>query len=483
MKNILFVASECVPFIKTGGLADVVGSLPKSLSKDEFDVRVIIPNYRCIPEKYRNKFKYVKHFYMDLGNLNNSQHVGIMTYELDGIKFYFIDNDYYFSGNAPYGDTRFDIEKFCFFSKAALSILPVINFKPDIIHCHDWQTGVLPVFLHTLFSGNDFFSNIKTIMTIHNLKFQGIWDIDTLKSITGLPEYVFTPTAMEYKKDANMLKGGLVYSDLITTVSNSYKDEIQCDYYGEGLDGVLRERNNSLFGILNGIDYDEYNPEIDKDIFKNYNLRNFRENKNINKIKLQEELGLEVDKDKFVIGIISRLTEQKGIDLITRVIDEIIDDNTQLIVIGTGEEQYENLFKNYEYNNKGKISSNIFFSNNKAHKLYAASDVMMVPSKFEPCGLTQLIALRYGSVPIVRETGGLKDTVKPFNEFENTGTGFSFTNYNAHDMLYTIEYAKKIFFDNKETWNQIITRGMNEDFSWKSSADSYSNLYKHLLEE
>lgn len=481
MRNILFVASESVPFIKTGGLADVVGSLPKSFPKEEFDVRVVIPNYACIPWQYRSNFKYITHFHMGFGQVSSSEYVGVMTTQYDGITFYFIDNQHYFGGGAPYGDTKFDIEKFCFFSKAALSILPSINFKPDIIHCHDWQTGVLPVYLHTIFRDNHFYDNIRTIMTIHNLKFQGIWDVETLKKITGFPDYVFRPTDMEYKRDANMLKGGLVYSNYITTVSNSYKDEIQSEYYGEGLDGVVRDKSGGLFGILNGIDYNEYNPETDNEIFSRYNAYSFIENKAKNKLELQKELGLEQNENKFMIGIISRLTDQKGVDLIQHVIEQIVDDYTQLVVIGTGDESYENMFRYYEWKLKGRVSGNIYFSNNRAHKIYAAADAMLVPSRFEPCGLTQLIALRYGTVPIVRETGGLRDTVEPYNIYSDSGTGFSFANYNAHEMLNTINYAKHIYFDERAKWNGIAFRGMNKDFSWRNSAEEYSRLYRRLM--
>lgn len=483
MKKILFVASESVPFIKTGGLADVVGSLPKSFPKEEFDVRVVIPNYTCIPWEYRSDFKYITHFYMDLGQVSGSEYVGVLTTQYDGITFYFIDNQRYFGGNTPYGDTRFDIEKFCFFSKAALSILPSINFKPDIIHCHDWQTGVLPVYLYTIFRDNHFYDNIKTIMTIHNLRFQGIWDIKTLQKITNFPDYVFRPTDMEYNKDANMLKGGMVYANYITTVSNSYKNEIQNDYYGEGLDGVVRQKSGDLYGILNGIDYNEYNPETDNEIFSKYNKYSFIENKLYNKRGLQHELGLEQNDNKFMIGIISRLTDQKGVDLIARVIEEIVDDHTQLVVLGTGDKGYEDMFRYYEWKLKGKVSGNIYFSNNRAHKIYAAADAMLVPSRFEPCGLTQLISLRYGTVPIVRETGGLRDTVEPFNIYSDCGTGFSFANYNAHEMLNTINYAKHIYFNNRDKWNGIAFRGMEKDYSWGNSAQDYAGLYRKLMGE
>lgn len=481
MKKILFVASECVPFIKTGGLADVVGSLPKSFPKEEFDVRVVIPNYRCIPWEYRRDFKYITHFYMSLGEVTSSEYVGILTTQYGGITFYFIDNDRYFGGNTPYGDTRFDIEKFCFFSKAALSILPSIDFRPDIIHCHDWQTGVLPVYLHTMFSDNHFYYNIKTIMTIHNLRFQGIWDIKTFKKITNFPDYVFRPTDMEYNKDANMLKGGMVYADYITTVSNSYKNEIQDGYYGEGLDGVVRNRSGNLYGILNGIDYKEYNPETDNEIFSKYNKYGFIENKLYNKRGLQHELGLEENDNKFIIGIISRLTDQKGVDLISRTIEQVVDDHTQLVVLGTGDKEYEDMFRYYEWKLKGKVSGNIYFSNNRAHKIYSAADAMLVPSRFEPCGLTQLISLRYGTVPIVRETGGLRDTVEPFNIYSDWGTGFSFANYDANEMLNTINYAKHIYFNHRDKWNGIAFRGMEKDYSWRNSAKEYAGLYRRLI--
>lgn len=480
MKNILFAASECVPFIKTGGLADVVGTLPKMFNKEEFDVRVIIPNYTCIPDKYRNNFRYVTHFYMELGHRFDSVHVGIMEYELDGIKFYFVDNEFYFGGAKPYADTRYDIEKFTFFSKAVLAILPVINFRPDVIHCHDWQAALIPVFMKTIYGSNSFYSNTKTIMTIHNLRFQGIWDVDTFKYLTGLPDYMFTPDKLEYKKDANMLKGGIVYSDYITTVSNTYAGEIQSWEYGEGLDGLLRARNRTLCGIVNGIDYEAYNPSKDRDIAKTYNSKTFRKAKETNKLALQEELGLEKNESRFVISIISRLTDQKGLDLVKYVLDQICDEFTQFVIVGTGDEQYENLFKHYQWKYKGRVSANIFFSESLAHRVYASSDAVLVPSRFEPCGLTQLIGMRYGTLPIVRETGGLKDTVSPYNEYENTGTGFSFANYNAGELINTINYAKKIYFDDRKAWDDMVRRAMTADYSWNTSAKKYEELYYRI---
>lgn len=481
MKKILFAASESVPFIKTGGLADVVGALPKGFNKKEYDIRVVIPYYTVIPEKFRNKCEYITHFYMGAGDYIQNAYVGIMTCEIDGIRYYFIDDNDYFSGDKPYGSVRRDIEKFCYFSKAVLSILPIVEFKPDIIHCHDWQTGVIPVYLKTEFTQSEFYRGIKTIMTIHNLKFQGIWNIETIKGFTGLPDWCFKSDTMEYHKDANMLKGGIVYADYVTTVSSSYAKEIQMPYYGEGLDGLLSARSNDLFGIVNGIDYEIYDPNTDDVIFENYNSKNFADKKAINKEKLQKELGLPVDKNKFMIAIISRLTDQKGLDLIKCVISEIVKEDVQFVVIGTGDTAYENMFRHYEWVYKDRLSANILYSDELAHKLYSASDAMLMPSRFEPCGLTQLIALRYGSVPIVRETGGLRDTVEPYNEYENSGTGFSFSNYNAHEMLSIIEYAKKIYYNNKKEWANIIKRGMEKDFSWAASVEKYKKIYDKLL--
>lgn len=480
MKNILFAASECVPFIKTGGLADVVGTLPKHFDKNEYDVRVIIPYYTCIPDKFRNSFKYITHFYMELGHRFESVHVGIMEYEYEGVKFYFVDNEFYFGGFKPYADTRMDVEKFTFFCKAVLAILPVINFRPDVIHCHDWQAGLIPVFMKTIYAGNDFYRNTKTVMTIHNLRFQGVWDIDTFKYLTALPDYMFTPDKLEYKKDANMLKGGLVYADYITTVSETYAGEIQTSYYGEGLDGLMRARNNCLCGIVNGIDYEAYNPSKDKDITKTYNSRTFKKAKAQNKVSLQHDTGLYEDEGKFVISIISRLTDQKGLDLVRDAFDRMIDDFTEIIVVGTGDPGYEDLFRYFAGKYPGKVSTNIFFSESFAHRVYAASDAVLVPSRFEPCGLTQLIGMRYGTLPVVRETGGLKDTVQPYNEYENTGTGFSFANYSADELVGTINYAKKVFFENRKSWDDMVRRAMTADFSWSSSALKYAELYNRL---
>ena len=480
MKKILFAASECVPFIKTGGLADVCGALPKTFDHKDWDVRVVIPNYSCIPEKYRSQFEYVTHFYMACGSYIPSKYVGVLQYKLDGVTYYFIDNQEYFNCFVPYGDMRYDIEKFTFFDKAVLSMLPLIGFRPDIIHCHDWQAGLIPVYLKNEFQADSFFWGIRSIMTIHNLKFQGIWDVKTMKGLTGFSSDLFVPDKLEFNKDANMLKGGLVYADYITTVSDTYAQEIQTEYYGEGLNGLLSARHFDMQGIVNGIDYTTYNPQTDSKIYMNYDASSFRKKKYVNKERLQEELGLDVDRKKYMIGLISRLTDQKGLDLINAVMDGLVDEFTQLVVIGTGEPQYENMFRHFAWKYPGKVSANIYYSEAMSHKIYASCDAFLMPSLFEPCGLSQLMSLRYGTVPIVRETGGLKDTVEPYNEYEKTGTGFSFMNYNAHEMLATVRYAEQIYYDKKRDWNKIVERAMNKDFSWKNSAKQYEELYEGM---
>lgn len=482
MRNILFAASECVPFIKTGGLADVVGALPQYLDKSQFDVRVILPNYTCIPEKYRAYFKYITHFYMDYGKRAEAVHVGIMEYEYNGIKFYFVDNEWYFKCDSPYSsDLKWDIERFTYFCKAVLAIMPVIGFRPDIIHCHDWQASLIPVFLHTAFATNPFYSSTRTIMTIHNLKFQGVWDIEHFKYNTALPDYMFTSDKLEFHNNANMLKGGLVYADYITTVSETYAEEIKYPFFGEQLDGLLRARSASLRGILNGIDYNVFDPNKDGSIFAEYNSGNFKEKKAYNKAKLQEELGLPVDSSKYMMAIISRLTDQKGLDLVSYAMERICDENTQFVIIGTGDPKYENMFRHYQWKYPERVSANILYSDKLAHKLYAAADAMLMPSLFEPCGLTQLISLRYGTIPIVRETGGLKDTVKPYNEYDGSGTGFSFANYNGDEMLGVINYSKSVYYDHRGEWDKMVKRGMEADFSWNSSARQYEGMYNWML--
>lgn len=478
--KVLFAGSECVPFIKTGGLADVMGALPKALSSDDCDVRVILPFYSCIPEKFRKKAKCIASFDMDLGYFPNRFYVGVMEMVLDGITYYFIDNQDFFNQGNPYTTIANDIGRYTFFDKAVLAALPVIGFEPDVIHCHDWQAGLIPVYLRTLFKDTPI-AKAKTVMTIHNLRFQGNNETNIVKGLSGLPDYVFNYDGICHGRDANMLKGGIVFADMVTTVSNTYAEEIKTQEYGETLEGVMSYYSGKLRGIVNGIDVDVYNPSKDKQIFKTYNTRTSLSGKKANKLGIQKELGLVEDEHKFVIALISRLTDQKGLDLVNAVIDRILDENTQFILIGTGEDRYENMFRSLENSHKGQVSSNILYSDDRAHKVFAASDVMLVPSRFEPCGLTQLMSMRYGTLPIVRETGGLKDTVKPYNEYEELGTGFSFDRYDANLLLNTINYAKTVYFTKRDSWNAMVKRAMSEDYSWSASAQIYLDMYNGLL--
>ena len=481
MKKILFAASEGVPFIKTGGLADVIGSLPKCIDRKYFDVRIIMPKYTCIKESYSKKMKYKFHFYLDFHW--KQEYVGVFEAKIDGITYYFIDNEDLFGESTPYSkDPYQDIVKFTYFSKAVLSVLPLVDFKPDVIHCHDWQTGLIPVYLNERFHQGEFFKGIKSIMTIHNLKFQGKWEIPAMKEITGLPAYFFSPDKLEAYQDANLLKGGIVYANAITTVSETYADEIKTEFYGEGLEGLLCSRQKDLRGIVNGIDYDEFNPATDTYLEHHYDAINFRKEKIKNKRALQKQLGLEQDDKKFMIGIVSRLTDQKGFDLIAHIMDELCQDQVQIVVLGTGEDKYENMFRHFDWKYHEKVSANIFYSEEISHKIYASCDAFLMPSLFEPCGLSQLMSLRYGTIPIVRETGGLKDTVEPYNEFESTGTGFSFVNYNAHEMLTAVRYAQSIYYNKKREWNKLIDRAMATDYSWNVSAKKYQEMYDWLIE-
>ena len=481
MKRVLFASSECVPFIKTGGLADVCGALPKEFDKNYWDVRVILPDYSLIPWEYRSQFEYITNFRLTVGPMVQDKYVGLFRYVYDGITYYFIDNEEYFNRDSAYGDILNDIQRFSFFDKAVLSALPVLDFKPHLIHCHDWQTGLIPVYLKNEFQGNMFFWGMKSMITIHNLRFQGVWDKKMFQGLTGFDDSLFTPDKLEFKKDANMLKGGIAYADYVTTVSATYAEEIQTPFYGEGLDGLLSARHYDMKGIVNGIDYDAYNPATDSHLFQNYDVSSFRKGKQKNKEELQKMLGLTVDKRKMMIGLVSRLTDQKGLDLIACVMEQLVDEFTELVVIGTGEERYENMFRHYAWKYPDHVSANITYSDDLARKLYAASDAFLMPSAFEPCGLTQLISFRYGTVPIVRETGGLKDTVEPYNEYENSGDGFSFSNYNAHEMLNIVNYAKNVYFEKKAKWNKMAERGMQKDFSWTASQAAYEELYNYLI--
>ena len=479
-RSIAFIGSECYPFVKTGGLGDVMYALPKALVKQNCDVKVILPRYKCIPWKYQEKMVYRGSFEMDLCADGRSFYVGIMEYVWDGVVYDFIDNEEFFSSGNPYTNLVDDIPKYCFFAKAALAALNYMDWTPNIIHCHDWQAALVPVYLRTLFETSKL-ASAKTILTIHNLRFQGVYNIPTIRYWSGLPDYVFNKDALkEGYQDANMMKGGLTYSNIITTVSNTYAWEIQTPYYGENLDAHLRYHSGKLRGIVNGIDYDIWNTATDDRLYVNYDITNVLEKKKENKRRLQEELGLEQDDHKFVIGLISRLTNQKGLDLINAIIPQIMDEHTQIVVLGTGDAMYEDSFRYYENAYKGNVCSNIMYDETRAHRIYAGADAFLVPSQFEPCGLTQLIAMHYGTVPIVRETGGLKDTVEPYNMFTNTGNGFTFDNYDAGLLLDAINRAKTLYFTNRWCWDEMVQRDMDKNFSWDNSAKQYKDLYLEL---
>ena len=479
-RSIAFIGSECYPFVKTGGLGDVMYALPKALTRRNCDVKVILPRYKCIPQQYQDKMVYRGSFYMDLTSDGKQYYVGIMEYVWDGVVYDFIDNEEFFGGDKPYTNLIDDIPKYCYFSKAALAALNYMNWQPNIIHCHDWQAALVPVYLRTFFQ-NTSIGNAKTMITIHNLRFQGIYNIKTIKYLTNLPDYVFNKDALTQNwLDANMLKGGLTYSNMITTVSNTYAGEIQTSEYGEGLEAHLRYHSGKLRGIVNGIDYDIWDPSKDSDIVANYSIEDAIAKKRENKIALQKELGLEENGDKFVIGLISRLTNQKGLDLVNTCIPQIMDPHTQVVVLGTGDAEYENSFRYYENHYKGQFAGCIQYDEARSHRIYAGCDALLVPSRFEPCGLTQLIAMHYGTVPIVRETGGLKDTVEPYNMYADWGNGFTFDRYESGLLYDAINRAKTLYFENRYYWDEMVQRDMAKNVSWDNSAKQYKDLYLEL---
>ncbi|MBQ6409579.1 MAG: glycogen/starch synthase [Butyrivibrio sp.] len=479
-RSIAFIGSECYPFVKTGGLGDVMYALPKALTRRNCDVKVILPRYKCIPQQYQDKMVYRGSFYMDLTSDGKQYYVGIMEYVWDGVVYDFIDNEEFFGGDKPYTNLIDDIPKYCYFSKAALAALNYMNWQPNIIHCHDWQAALVPVYLRTFFQ-NTSIGNAKTMITIHNLRFQGIYNIKTIKYWTNLPDYVFNKDALTQNwLDANMLKGGLTYSNMITTVSNTYAGEIQTSEYGEGLEAHLRYHSGKLRGIVNGIDYDIWDPSKDSDIVANYSIEDAIAKKRENKIALQKELGLEENGDKFVIGLISRLTNQKGLDLVNTCIPQIMDPHTQVVVLGTGDAEYENSFRYYENHYRGQFAGCIQYDEARSHRIYAGCDALLVPSRFEPCGLTQLIAMHYGTVPIVRETGGLKDTVEPYNMYADWGNGFTFDRYESGLLYDAINRAKTLYFENRYYWDEMVQRDMAKNVSWDNSAKQYKDLYLEL---
>ena len=481
-RSIAFIGSECYPFVKTGGLGDVMYALPRALVAQNCDVKVILPRYKCIPQKYQEKMVYRGAFHMDLCADGRTYYVGIMEYVWDGVVYDFIDNEEFFSVGKPYTNLIDDIPKYCYFGKAALAALNYMDWIPDVIHCHDWQAGLVPVYLRTMFD-NTPIARAKVMITIHNLKFQGIYNIPTIKYWSGLPDYVFNKDALKQGyDDANMFKGGLAYSNVITTVSGTYAQEIQTPFYGENLDAHLRYHSGKLHGIVNGIDYGMWDPSTDKLLAAPYDVTDVIEKKKKNKLAMQESLGLEQDENKFVIGLISRLTDQKGLDLVNAIVPQLMDGNTQVVVLGTGDAFYEDSFRYYENAYKGSFCAYIAYDESLAHGIYAGSDAFFVPSRFEPCGLTQLIAMHYGTVPIVRETGGLKDTVEPFNQYTGEGNGFTFDRYESGLLLDATNRAKTIYFEYREAWDEIVKRNMNKDVSWEVSAKQYRQLYVEMTQ-
>lgn len=474
--QIVFASAECAPFVKTGGLGDVAGSLPAALVRAGAEVIVMVPKYATIKDEYKAQMEHFADFYVSLGWRN--EYCGLEKLEHDGVTYMFIDNERYFARDYPYGFFD-DGERFAFFSKAiteSLQHLPA-GFECDILHCNDWQTALAPVFLREFYQGLPLYDRVKTVFSIHNVAFQGQFSDTVMEDILGVAH--IPAAASQLRCDAcsiNYMLGALHYADAITTVSPTYAGEIQTPEFGEGLDGVLRERSYALQGILNGIDVAGFDPATDKRIAANYTVED-RSGKAVCKAKLQEELGLEVRDDRPLMVMVTRLTRQKGLDLVMYALDRILAGGVQVAVLGTGDRDYEDGLRYFQDKYPGTMAARIEFDPALSQRMYAAADMFLMPSKFEPCGLSQIIAMRYGTLPIVRETGGLKDTVQPYNEFTGEGTGFSFSNFNGDEMGDAVFRAARLFWDNREAWNQLVTQAMSQDFSWTRSADKYLDLY------
>lgn len=472
---ILVAAAECAPFAKTGGLADVVGTLSRELKDLGFDTRLMVPYHRVIKDKYRDAVQHVVSFSVDLGW--RSQYVGIELLDWDGLPVYFIDNEYYF-GHAIYRGGSFEGEQYAYFSRVILEALPLVGFEPDIIHVNDWHTAMVPMLQKTQYGGKPQ-SKAKTVLSIHSLGYQGRFDFSFAADLLGIEGKYYSPDYLEYYGGANFMKGGIVFSDKIVTVSPTYAEEICTPQYGEGLDGVLQTRRDDLTGILNGIDTEAYNPADDEYIPHPYSADDLS-GKQRDKEALIKELGMRISLDTPLIGMVSRLTRQKGLDLLLAVFDELMKEDVGLVLLGTGDTEYEEFFRSAAFRSDGRAKGLTLFDEALAHRIYAGSDLFLMPSRFEPCGLAQMIALRYGTLPIVRATGGLKDTVVPYNEHTDEGNGFSFDNYNAHDMLNTIRYALGICRD-AQRLTALRRRAMTQDLSFRKSAEKYAALYRAMM--
>ena len=475
--KIVFVIAEADPFVKTGGLGEVGGSLPAFLHKQGVDVRVIMPKYSAIAEHFQSEFKHLAHFEVPVAW--RKQYCGLDEIVYQGIHYYFIDNEYYFSRPRVYGEYD-DAERFAFFSRAALeSLIRIPGFKADIIHCHDWHTALIPLMLKEFYSLEPLYYPIKTVFTIHNLNYQGIFSKEVLSDIVGLGMEYFTEEALEFHGAVNFMKAALLYADRITTVSPTYAQEIQNSYYGENLDGLLRKRSEFLMGILNGIDYQVYDPYKDPYLVIPFN--NFPLAKEENKKHIQSILGLPVRGDRAVLGMVSRLVDQKGMDLLAHVMEEILALDVQMVILGTGEKRYEKMLRHFASKYPEKLALRLEFSDKLAHEIYAGADLLLMPSRFEPCGISQMIAMRYGTIPVVRETGGLKDTIIHYNEMTGSGNGFSFVNYNAHELLFAVQHALKIYHEDKLVWGNIRQNALKSDFGWDRSAKAYLEIYESLI--
>ncbi len=474
--KILVCASECVPFVKTGGLADVIGALPVALKQAGEDVRVILPKYRMIDDYWKERMEHVCSFEVLFGW--EKLFCGVESVTDNGVTYYFIDNETFFYVDEIYGDGAREGLRFAFFCRAVLEALPRLNWYPDVLHLNDWQTGLVAALLRTQYAPSPDYAPIKTVFTIHNLRYQGLFMWKEIAGRLGLDERYFTSDYLEFYGCISCMKAGLVFADRISTVSPTYAKEIQTAYYGENLDGLLRARANTLSGILNGIDQAIFDPATDRFLTAHFSREEMGGKAECKRL-LQQECGLE-EKDVPIIGMIARLSPQKGLDLVERVLDEILGCGVQLVFLGKGDRRFVDMLNWANWRYPHRVHARIELDEGFAHRIYAGSDLFLMPSQFEPCGLSQMIALRYGSVPIVRETGGLKDTITPYNKFTDEGLGFSFANYNAHEMLYTIERAARYWFDDKPMWQRLVSRGMAADFGWTRSAREYKLLYESM---
>lgn len=475
--RILYVSAEVEPFAKSGGLGDVLGALPKAIAKKDNEVSVVMPYYkRLIDEKFQSEMEYVGYYYVDVAWRH--QYCGLFKLVKDNVTIYFLDNEYYFGGDIY---CFADNERFAYFAKASLDLIGYLGKPYDVIHCNDWSSGLVPVLFDAFYRSNQLYSNTKLVYTIHNLRYQGWMSKFEAQDLTGLDDFYFTQDRLMNGDCVNVMKGAIVFSDVVTTVSETYAREIATPEYGEYLDGLINQYSYKTHGILNGVDYKTYSPWRDKLIFNRYSKKSVKEGKSANKLQLQQELGLPQDQEVMMIGLISRLVDQKGLHLVDRVMERLANCRVQFVVLGTGEKRYEDMFRYYQGRYPDKISANIRFNNQLAHKIYAACDLFLMPSDFEPCGLSQIIALKYGTLPLVRETGGLKDTVSSYNEYTGKGNGFSFANSNADDMWYTLCRAMQFYYDKPDVWAQIVQNGLKCNFSWAKSSKTYIKLYQSLI--